>query len=126
MDEASGRITFCLPYSTIEPIRAKLYAGFQTERLEVDQSWLRRITQQLQNVEVEVSAEFGTADINVRSLLGLQVGDIIRLEQDYDSPLVMRVEGVPKFTGFARVVRQKNAVEIVTRMHSPMEDEDHE
>lgn len=126
MDEANGRMTFCLPYSTIEPIRSKLYAGFQTERLEVDQSWLRRIVQQLQNVDVEVSVEFGSTEISLRSLLSLQVGDIIRLDQDYDYPLVTRVEGVPKFTGFARVVRQKNAVEIVSRLHSPVEDEDHE
>jgi flagellar motor switch protein FliM len=41
----TGCITLCLPYSTIEPIRSKLYAGFQTERLEIDQSWLRRIVQ---------------------------------------------------------------------------------
>lgn len=126
MDEASGKITFCLPYSTIEPIRAKLYAGFQTERLEVDQSWLRRIVQQLQNVDVELSVEFGSTEISLRSLLSLQIGDIIRLDQDYDHPLSLKVEGVPKFTGFARVVRQKNAVEIVARVPSPIEDEENE
>jgi flagellar motor switch protein FliM len=124
MDEAHGQITFCLPYSTIEPIRSKLYAGFQTERLEVDQNWLRRIVQQLQSLEVEMSAEFGSAEINVRSLLSLQVGDIIRLDQDCDNPLVVRVEGVPKFTGFARVMKQKKAVEIVTRLQSPTEEEE--
>src|SRR5712691_3082524 len=124
MDEAHGQITFCLPYSTIEPIRAKLYAGFQTERLEVDQNWLRRIVHQLQSLEVEMSAEFGSAEINVRSLLSLQVGDIIRLDQDCDNPLVVRVEGVPKFTGFARVMKQKKAVEIVTRLQSPTEEEE--
>jgi flagellar motor switch protein FliM len=126
MDEAHGRITLCLPYSTIEPIRSKLYAGFQTERLEIDQSWLRRIVQQLQNLEVEMSVEFGAAEIQMRSLLGLQVGDIIRLEQDCDHPLVVRVEGVPKFTGFARVVKQKKAVEIVTRLHSQTEEDPNE
>ncbi len=126
MDEAHGLITFCLPYSTIEPIRSKLYAGFQTERLEVDQNWLRRIVHQLQSLEVEMSAEFGSAELTVRSLLSLQVGDIIRLDQDCDNPLVVRVEGVPKFTGFARVVRQKKAVEIVTRLHSLTEEDTHE
>src|SRR6266851_8701515 len=70
MDEANGGLTFCFPYSTIEPLRSKLYAGFQTERLEIDQSWLRRIVQQLQNLEVEMSVEFGAAEIQVRSLLG--------------------------------------------------------
>jgi flagellar motor switch protein FliM len=126
MDEARGLITFCLPYSTIEPIRSKLYAGFQTERLEVDQSWLRRIVHQLHNLDVELSVEFGSAEIQLRSLLGLQTGDIIRLDQDCDHPLVVRVEGVPKFTGFARVVKQKKAVEIVARLHSPTEEEHNE
>ncbi|HSX83454.1 MAG TPA: FliM/FliN family flagellar motor switch protein, partial [Candidatus Saccharimonadia bacterium] len=116
-------ITFCLPYSTIEPIRSKLYAGFQTERLEVDQSWRRRIVHQIQNLSVELSVEFGSAEIYLRSLLSLQIGDIIRLDQDCDHPLVVRVEGVPKFTGFARMVKQKKAVEIVTRLHSPIEEE---
>jgi flagellar motor switch protein FliM len=126
MDEAHGLITFCLPYSTIEPIRSKLYAGFQTERLEVDQSWRRRIVHQIQNLNVELSVEFGSAEIYLRSLLGLQIGDIIRLDQDCDHPLVVRVEGVPKFTGFARMVKQKKAVEIVTRLHSPIEEEHNE
>jgi len=114
MDEAHGLITFCLPYSTIEPIRSKLYAGFQTERLEVDQNWRRRIVHQIQDLNVELSVEFGSAEIYLRSLLGLQIGDIIRLDQDCDHPLVVRVEGVPKFTGFARMVKQKKAVEIGT------------
>jgi hypothetical protein len=37
---------------------------------------------------------------------------------------VVRVEGVPKFTGFARVMKQKKAVEIVTRLQSPTEEEE--
>ena len=61
-----------------------------------------------------------------QSLLGMQVGDIIRLDQDCDHPLVIRVEGVPKFTGFARVVKQKKAVEIVTRLQSQTEEEPNE
>src|SRR4030095_16284923 len=121
-----GVFIFCPPLPPTEPIRSKLYAGFQTERLEVDQSWLRRIMHQLQNLEVEMSVEFGTAEIHLRSLLSLQVGDIIRLEQDCDRPLLVRVEGVPKFTGFARVMKQKKAVEIVTRLHSQTEEEPNE
>ncbi|MGE3540105.1 MAG: flagellar motor switch protein FliM [Candidatus Tectimicrobiota bacterium] len=127
MDEAHGAITCCLPYSTIEPIRAKLYTGFQTERLEVDQSWLRRITHQLENLEVELSVEFGSTDISLRNILSLQVGDIIRLDQDYDAPLLVKVEGVPKFTGFPRVMRQKKAVEISTKLRPVfVEDESDE
>src|SRR5262249_41927503 len=125
-DQRHGLTLLHLPSSTTEPIRSKLYAGFQTERLEVDQSWLRRIVHQIQTLDVEMSVEFGSAEIHLRSLLGLQIGDIIRLDQDCDHPLVVRVEGVPKFTGVAGVMKQKKAVEIVTRLHSQTEEEPHE
>lgn len=119
MEDARGKITLCLPYSTIEPIRSKLYAGFQTERLEVDSSWLQRLVRQLEKLEMEASVEFDPTEISLRSLVNLQVGDIIRLDQDCDSPLVVKIEGIPKFTGYPRLIRQKKALEIHTRMPAP-------
>ncbi len=122
MDEARGNMTVCIPYSTLEPIRAKLNAAFQSERLELDHSWLKRILRQIEEVEVEASVELGSTQITVQTLLDLQTGDIIRLDQDRDSELIVRVEGVPKFTGLPRVVKQKKAVEIVSRL-DPIEEE---
>ena len=123
MDDARGIITVCLPYATIEPIRAKLYAGFQSERLEIDQSWLRRILHQLEETRVEASVEIGSADIPLGTLLNLQVGDIICLDQDCDSQLVVKIEGVPKFTGYARKFKQKKALEISGRLTAPGNEE---
>ena len=123
MDDARGIITVCLPYATIEPIRAKLYAGFQSERLEIDQSWLRRILHQLEETRVEASVEIGSAEIPLGTLLNLQVGDIICLDQDCDSQLVVKIEGVPKFTGFARKFKQKKALQISARLTAPGNEE---
>ncbi len=123
MDDARGIITVCLPYATIEPIRAKLYAGFQSERLEIDQSWLRRILHQLEETRVEASVEIGSAEIPLGILLNLQVGDIICLDQDCDSQLVVKIEGVPKFTGYARKFKQKKALEISGRLTAPGNEE---
>ncbi len=123
MDDARGIITVCLPYATIEPIRAKLYAGFQSERLEIDQSWLRRILHQLEETRVEASVEIGSAEIPLGILLNLRVGDIICLDQDCDSQLVVKIEGVPKFTGYARKFKQKKALEISGRLTAPGNEE---
>lgn len=123
MDDARGIITVCLPYATIEPIRAKLYAGFQSERLEIDQSWLRRILHQLEETRVEASVEIGSAEIPLGTLLNLRVGDIICLDQDCDSQLVVKIEGVPKFTGYARKFKQKKALEISGRLIAPGHEE---
>ena len=126
MDDARGIISICIPYSTIEPIRSKLYAGFQSERLEVDQGWLRRILWQLEQTEVEASVEIGMAEINLETLLHLQKGDIICLDQDADGELKVKIEGVPKFTGHARKIRQKKAVQITARLTPPEDMEDNQ
>ncbi|GIX47061.1 MAG: flagellar motor switch protein FliM [Candidatus Tectimicrobiota bacterium] len=126
MDEARGFMTLCIPYSTLEPVRAKLHAGFQTERLEIDQGWQRHIIRFLKDVEVELSVELGTTELTLQALLSLQAGDILRLDQDCDSDLLVRVEGVPKFKGLPRVVKQKKAVEITQVLKPPVEEEDSE
>jgi flagellar motor switch protein FliM len=125
MDEARGNITVCVPYSTFEPIRSKLVTTFQSERLELDHGWLRRIMRQIEDVEVEACVQLGSTEITLRALLELQQDDIIRLDQDSDSELIVRVEGVPKFLGFPRVVKQKKALEI-TSCILPVEEAENE
>jgi flagellar motor switch protein FliM len=125
MAEARGNITVCVPYSTFEPIRSKLVAAFQSERLEFNHSWGRRMMRQIEDVEVEASVYLGSTEIPLRALLELQQGDIIRLDQDSDSELVVRIEGIPKFLGFPRVVKQKKALEI-TSCILPLEEDENE
>jgi flagellar motor switch protein FliM len=78
----------------------------------------------MQSVEVEVSAELGSTEVTVRHLLDLQIGDIICLDQNSDSEIVIRIEGTPKFLGLPRVIKQRKALEITSRILPPEEDED--
>lgn len=112
LEQTVGTLIMCLPYSTIEPIRSKLYAGFQSDQLEVDHEWIHRFIAQVRQAEVEVSIELGRTEISGRDLLGLKQGDVISLEQDASTPLVAKVEGVPKFKGYAGVVRGNKAFQI--------------
>jgi flagellar motor switch protein FliM len=89
----------------------------------MDQGWLRRLLRQLEGLEVEASVEIGSAEISLGALLKLQVGDIIRLDQDSYSELLVKVEGTPKFKGFARRIKQKKALEVTSRL-LPLEDEE--
>ncbi len=123
MDEAQGNITLCIPYATIEPIRTKLTTTFQFEQHELDHRSAKRLIRHIDTVDVEASVELGTAEITVRTLLDLQPGDIIRLDQDSDSELLMRIEGIPKFMGLPRVVNQNKALEITSQILPPEEDE---
>ncbi len=99
----------------IEPIKNKLYSGFQSEQLEVDQTWVTRFLERLQGAEVEVKVELGRAKVMVQDLLDWKQGDVITLDQDVADPLVVQVEGVPKFIGKPGICRGNKAIQIEGR-----------
>jgi flagellar motor switch protein FliM len=97
LDRLIGKLILCLPYSTIEPIRSKLYASYQSDQLEIDDEWMLRFRKRLHEVEVGILVELGRSKIKGRELLNLDVGDVIVLDREVSEPLVVKVEGVPKF-----------------------------
>jgi flagellar motor switch protein FliM len=99
LDQFTGMITLCIPYSTIEPIKTKLYSGFQSDQMEVDQSWILRFLERLKTSEVEVKVELGRTRIMVQELLHLKVGDVLPLGKEVTELLPVQVQGVPKFLG---------------------------
>ena len=112
MEHTAGTITVCIPYSTVEPIRSKLYAGFQSDQLEVDHEWMRRFREQLKESQVDVTVELGRAMVRSGDLLKLKVGDVLSLDKDVNEPLLAMVEGVPKFRGRAGMHRGNKAFKV--------------
>jgi flagellar motor switch protein FliM len=112
LDHLIGKITLCLPYSTIEPIRSKLYARYQSEQLEVDLEWIERVKRQLREVEVDILVELGKGHMTGRELLQINPGDTLVLDQYVDDPLLVKIEGVPKYRGFAGMSKGLHVVKI--------------
>ncbi len=112
IDQVSGTIMVCIPYSTIEPIRAKLYTGFQTERLEVDVGWINRLKKIITTLYVNSSVELGSKEMTVKEILNLKKGDVINLGKDISEPLTVYIEKVPKFKGIAGIYRNNKAIKI--------------
>jgi len=112
LENASGTIALVIPYSTIEPIKNKLNASFQTETDRVDKEWTLKMEEHLRLTEAHVQVNLGCADITVGDLVNLNVGDIIPLAQDSDGELEVLVEGVPKFRCFFGVSRGNRAVQV--------------
>jgi flagellar motor switch protein FliM len=112
LDHLIGKITLCLPYSTIEPIRSKLYARYQSEQLEVDLEWIERVKRQLREVEVDLVVELGQGQITARELLQIDVGDTVVLNQRVEEPLLVTVEGVSKYRAFAGTSKGNHVVRI--------------
>ena len=112
MENMTGTLTICLPYEAIEPVIPKLKAQFQSEKLEVDHVWVRRLRGELLSTDIEIIAELGGTQITPEELMHFKVGDTIILGNDVTDPLILKVGGNPKFKGFPGVSRGNKAIQI--------------
>ncbi|WP_243546457.1 flagellar motor switch protein FliM [Pseudodesulfovibrio tunisiensis] len=113
LENAIGSLIVCLPYATMEPIRSKLHASFQSERLEVDHVWINRFKERLMETPVEMVVRMGRTKISGRQLLHLREGDILLLDTDEDELLEAEVEGVRKFYGLPGRVKGNKSFQVM-------------
>jgi flagellar motor switch protein FliM len=108
--ETTGTIYFCIPYSTLEPIRDVLYSTTQGDSSEPDRRWVNLLKTQIQAAEVELVAELGTAPATIEQLLAFQPGDFIEL--DLEAMIKAKVDGVPVFSCHYGTSNNKYAIKI--------------
>lgn len=96
--EASNTISLFIPYTMLEPIMGKLSAQmwFSSGRKDVSASW-DEIRRQLEKVELPIAVNLGGTTVSIRELLGLQKGNVIRLDTSPKQELRVLVGGKPKF-----------------------------
>lgn len=75
------RIMVCIPYSSVEPIKEKLYSAFLADRDEVDMKWIGRLKSQIKQSPVKLEGVLGKVTIDFNTLLNLKAGDIITLQK---------------------------------------------
>ncbi len=112
IEQFTGMFALCIPYAAIEPIKTKLYSGYQSDQLEVDRNWIQRFTERLKFAEVAIVVELGGCQIIPQNLMKLKVGDVLTLNRNVSEPLVAKVQGVPKFLGKAGVYGGHRALRI--------------
>ena len=105
-----GGMTFCIPYSSLTPIREILLGAYQTEGLEIDKEWREWFKEQLKHSNLDLSVELGKTKLTVKDILGLKDGDVIVLDHYYNDDLNVYVENVLKFKGKPGIYKGNNAV----------------
>jgi flagellar motor switch protein FliM len=93
--ETQGTVHFCIPYSTLEPIRDVLYSTIQGDAVEPDRRWINLLKTQIQDAEVDLVAELAHTRATVEQLMSFKPGDFIEL--DLDPMIKAKVDGVPVF-----------------------------
>lgn len=101
---------FCLPYSTVEPIRDLLYSTMQSDHLTHDKRWVGLLSKQLQSIDLQITVDLATAVVSLRDIVQFKPGDIIPLE--IAETVTGHVDGVPAFEGKYGTVNGRNAVKV--------------
>jgi flagellar motor switch protein FliM len=110
-----GRMRLCIPYNSIEPLVEDLSAQswFVSGKSASGSDAADRIASGLSAARVELEATLATTTISMRELRGLEVGDLIVTQRPAKSPVVLGVEGRPKFLAELGQMRGNRALRVV-------------
>lgn len=124
--ETSGMINICIPHVVLEPIIPKLSVHYwmQADKKEKEPKQMAIIEKSIQTADIPITAELGTSDITIQEFLMLDEGDVIELNQQIDQPLILKIGGVPKFSGQAGKANKKLAIQILDTMKGGEADDE--
>ena len=112
IENVSGIITICVPFSNLEPIKEKLMGDFDVEEINKDPFWYKTIKNHINDVPVDLKVELGKTQLTANELINLSVGDVIPLNKFIEDDLELLVEGVKKFSGLHGTYHSNNAIQI--------------
>jgi len=114
IDDTVGLMRLAIPYSSLDPIREKLKS--ELGATSSGSHWGGYFANEVQDMDVSVSAQLAQIQLDVRDILDLRVGDILPLECPPDSPVILQVEGNSKFTGLIGIQDGKKALRVIDKL----------
>lgn len=108
-----GTLTLCIPYTCVDSMVSALEQHSERERTDVASDEVKKnLLGELSNTYVEVAAILGNTTLPLRDILNLQPGDVIRLNQKIDNPVVVTVNKNKWFLGEPGLIHNYKAVKI--------------
>jgi len=114
--DIEGFMNICLPYFTLEEVMDKLNTKYWFSSMQRDDSvnYQEHIESLVKRVDVPIKAVLGKSFVSVNEFLGLQRGDVIRLNSSVDSEMEIYVGNIKKFTALPGSSKDKYAVRVTT------------
>ena len=98
---ASGLVSLCYPFFTLESILPRLGQPSYVRTRRVNQEELKaQNRQRLAQAKVPMVAELARGPVSLKELRGLQVGDVLQMETEASEPAVVFVGDEPKYLGW--------------------------
>lgn len=111
-----GTLTLVIPCNALEPLREALKEGVSSLSGKQAVSWDSLIAKELNNLEINLTAQSGEVALPIRDILNFKKGDVIFLDYDPNAPIRMLVENRPKFFALSGVHKGKKAIKITGRI----------
>jgi flagellar motor switch protein FliM len=120
--EFTGNIHIATPYLMLEPIKDKLTSSYLREK-DMAHSSRSQLRTLLRDTDVQMVAELGRMQCNMRNIMELEVDDILRLGTGPQDAVLLNVETIPKYLGMPGVVKGNRAVQVSELIESNFEAE---
>src|SRR5262247_935256 len=119
MEDRGGNIELLLPYATIEPIRDVLLQMFMGEKFGRDEICEGHPATEIGQAQVAVDAVLYEAELSLRRLMRLEVGDTLPLDIKPDACITVRCGDVTLTEGRMGRVGDRIAVRIAKPLRKP-------
>jgi flagellar motor switch protein FliM len=119
MEDRGGTIELLLPYATIEPIRDVLLQMFMGEKFGRDPTWEGHLATEIGQAEIAVDAVLYEAQLPLKQIMKLDVGDTLMLELKSDAHVIVRCGDVTLTEGRMGRVGDRVAVRVAKPLRKP-------
>jgi len=110
---SSGMMNICYPVISLEPILPKLASrDLMLNETSSKKSRNTELQVLLGGAKVDIEANLGNTDLSMSDVLGLQVGDVLRLSSAADDIVTVSVDSKERFKGEIGLRRFRKSIQI--------------
>ncbi|MEG2295195.1 MAG: flagellar motor switch protein FliM [Oscillospiraceae bacterium] len=114
--DKKGSMNICIPALHLEEIMIQISARNTKINRKIDEmkeaAKKESILKTVKDSELKIRGILGELELSVRDVLGLQINDIIQIDKDVNSDIIISVDEYKWFTGKIGTKRNKKAIKI--------------
>jgi len=111
--QSSGMVNICYPVIALEPILPKLASrDLMLNETNTKKSRNTELQILLGGAKVTVEGSLGNVELNMRDILDLKVGDVVKLSNPADDTVTMIIDGKERFRGKIGLRRFRKSIQI--------------
>jgi flagellar motor switch protein FliM len=112
MNESSGMLNLCIPFPVIEPIMGNfstINTWFSYRKAGTEEESFQNMQEGIDMAPLDVVGYIAETTIKLNQFLKLKPGDLLMTRKQADDPLLLTINGKPKFLGKPGQIKRKKA-----------------